>query len=58
METNKLVAIFLPILAIVTVMIVTMFYTNKKVTKAQKRTAVALLLVGLVLIIIVAITML
>lgn len=57
METNKLVAIFLPILAIVTVMIVTMFYTNKKVTKAQRRTAVTLLLIGLVLIIVVSLTM-
>ena len=57
METNKLVAIFLPILAIVTVMIVTMFYTNKKVTKAQRKTAVTLLLIGLVLIIVVSLTM-
>lgn len=57
METNKIVAVFLPILAIVTVMIVTLFYTNKKVTKTQKRTTLVLMLVGLVLIVIVAFTL-
>ncbi len=56
METNKLIAVFLPILAIVTVMIVTIYFPNKRISKAQKRIAIGMMLAGIAIIVILTAT--